>query len=499
MERYDAIIIGFGKGGKTLASDMASRGLKVAVVEKSEKMYGGTCINVGCIPTKYLILEAAKNKYKNYTSFVQYKDEYRRIIENKISLISTFRKKNFDNLDSKENIEIFTGEGSFVDAHTVEVKSKDRTFNIVGDKIFINTGAQTFYPPIKGLKESSYSYDSEGIMELKELPRSLVIIGGGYIGLEYAGMYKNFGSEVTVLEGSPVFMPREDKEIAEEVKKVMQNKGIDIRLGVKVTEIDGNTVIFEKDGKKDSLSADAILVAVGRKPNTEHLKLENAGVIKVTEIDGNTVIFEKDGKKDSLSADAILVAVGRKPNTEHLKLENAGVKVDERGAIVVDERLHTTQTNIWALGDVHGGPQFTYTSLDDYRIVKSELFGKGEYTLKDRHVIPYTVFLEPQFSRVGLTEEEAIKNGYEIKTSKMTPASPRMKISDETEGLLKVVVDAKTDKILGASLFIAQSGEVINTIALAMRTNQNYQVLRDGIYTHPTVTEILNDLFGGIK
>lgn len=452
MERYDAIIIGFGKGGKTLASDMASRGLKVAVVEKSEKMYGGTCINVGCIPTKYLILEAAKNKYKNYTSFVQYKDEYRRIIENKISLISTFRKKNFDNLDSKENIEIFTGEGSFVDAHTVEVKSKDRTFNIVGDKIFINTGAQTFYPPIKGLKESSYIYDSEGIMELKELPRSLVIIGGGYIGLEYAGMYKNFGSEVTVLEGSPVFMPREDKEIAEEVKKVMQNKGIDIRLGVKVTEIDGNTVIFEKDGKKDSLSADAILVAVGRKPNTEHLKLENAGV-----------------------------------------------KVDERGAIVVDERLHTTQTNIWVLGDVHGGPQFTYTSLDDYRIVKSELFGKGEYTLKDRHVIPYTVFLEPQFSRVGLTEEEAIKNGYEIKTSKMTPASPRMKISDETEGLLKVVVDAKTDKILGASLFIAQSGEVINTIALAMRTNQNYQVLRDGIYTHPTVTEILNDLFGGIK
>lgn len=452
MERYDAIIIGFGKGGKTLASDMASRGLKVAVVEKSEKMYGGTCINVGCIPTKYLILEAAKNKYKNYTSFVQYKDEYRRIIENKISLISTFRKKNFDNLDSKENIEIFTGEGSFVDAHTVEVKSKDRTFNIVGDKIFINTGAQTFYPPIKGLKESSYIYDSEGIMELKELPRSLVIIGGGYIGLEYAGMYKNFGFEVTVLEGSPVFMPREDKEIAEEVKKVMQNKGIDIRLGVKVTEIDGNTVIFEKDGKKDSLSADAILVAVGRKPNTEHLKLENAGV-----------------------------------------------KVDERGAIVVDERLHTTQTNIWVLGDVHGGPQFTYTSLDDYRIVKSELFGKGEYTLKDRHVIPYTVFLEPQFSRVGLTEEEAIKNGYEIKTSKMTPASPRMKISDETEGLLKVVVDAKTDKILGASLFIAQSGEVINTIALAMRTNQNYQVLRDGIYTHPTVTEILNDLFGGLE
>ncbi|WP_410208414.1 FAD-dependent oxidoreductase [Fusobacterium sp.] len=452
MKKYDAVIIGFGKGGKTLAGDMAGRGLKVAVVEKSDKMYGGTCINVGCIPTKYLILEAAKNRYKNFTSFVQYKDEYKKIIENKISLISSFRKKNFDNLDSKENIDIITGEGSFLDANTIEVKNKEGIFQISGDKIFINTGAETVYPPIKGLKESKYVYDSERIMELKELPKKLVIIGGGYIGLEYAGMYKNFGSQVVVLEGSPVFMLREDKEIAEEIKKVMTSRGIDIELGVKVLEIDGHNVIFQRDGKSETIEADAILVAVGRKPNTANLKLENAGV-----------------------------------------------KINERGAVVVDDRLHTSQENIWALGDVHGGLQFTYTSLDDYRIVRSELFDNGEYTLKDRKIVPYTVFIEPQFSRVGMTEEEARKNGYEVKTAKMNAASPRMKISGENEGVLKVVVDGKTNKILGASLFIAQSGEIINTIALAMKANINYQLLRDGIYTHPTVTEIFNDLFGGIK
>lgn len=452
MKKYDAVIIGFGKGGKTLAGDMAGRGLKVAVVEKSDKMYGGTCINVGCIPTKYLILEAAKNRYKNFTSFVQYKDEYKKIIENKISLISSFRKKNFDNLDSKENIDIITGEGSFLDANTIEVKNKEGIFQISGDKIFINTGAETVYPPIKGLKESKYVYDSERIMELKELPKKLVIIGGGYIGLEYAGMYKNFGSQVVVLEESPVFMLREDKEIAEEIKKVMTSRGIDIELGVKVLEIDGHNVIFQRDGKSETIEADAILVAVGRKPNTANLKLENAGV-----------------------------------------------KINERGAVVVDDRLHTSQENIWALGDVHGGLQFTYTSLDDYRIVRSELFDNGEYTLKDRKIVPYTVFIEPQFSRVGMTEEEARKNGYEVKTAKMNAASPRMKISGENEGVLKVVVDGKTNKILGASLFIAQSGEIINTIALAMKANINYQLLRDGIYTHPTVTEIFNDLFGGIK
>ena len=452
MKNYDAVVIGFGKGGKTLAGEMADKGWKVAVIEKSDKMYGGTCINVGCIPTKYLINEAAKNKFRKLNSFEEYAEEYKNIIENKGELISLFRKKNFDSLDVKENIDIYTGEGSFVDAKTIEIKSKEETIQIKGDRIFINTGAESIIPPIKGLRESKYMYDSEAVMELKELPEKLIIIGGGYIGLEYANMYNNFGSEVVVLEGSPLFIAREDREIADEIKKVMERKGIKFVLGAKVTEVEENIVKYEKDGT-------------------------------IEEIAGN----------------AILVAVGRKPNVKGLKLENAGVKLTERGAIAVDDYLHTSVEGIWAIGDVHGGLQFTYTSLDDYRIISDELFGNKKYSLKERGAVPYTVFIDPQFSRVGMTEEETIQKGYKIKTSKMPAVTPRMKISGETDGLLKTVVDAETGKILGASLFFAQSGEVINNIRLAMMADKDYTFLRDGIFTHPTMSETLNDLFGQIK
>ncbi len=452
MKNYDAVIIGFGKGGKTLAGEMANHGWKVAVVEKSNKMYGGTCINVGCIPTKYLIIEASKNKFKNLNSFEEYAEVYKNTIEKKNELISIFRKKNYDNLNDKENIDIYTGEGSFVNEKVIEIKLENEAIQIKGERIFINTGAETIIPPIKGLKENKYVYDSEAIMQLKELPKKLIIIGGGYIGLEYADMYNNFGAEVTVLEGSPLFIPREDREIANEIQKVMEKKGIKFVLGAKVTEV-----------------------------------LENK------------VSYEKDGQIESVDGDAILVAVGRKPNIKGLKLENVGIKITDRGAVLVDDNLHTSVDNVWAMGDVHGGLQFTYTSLDDYRIIRSELFGDKKYSLKERGPVPYTVFIEPQFSRVGMTEEEAIQKGYKVKTSKMPATTPRMKISGETDGLLKTVVDAETGKILGASLFFAQSGEVINNIRLAMMADKDYTFLRDGIFTHPTMSETLNDLFGQIK
>lgn len=295
-------------------------------------------------------------------------------------------------------------------------------------------------------------YDSEAVMELKELPEKLIIIGGGYIGLEYANMYNNFGSEVVVLEGSPLFIAREDREIADEIKKVMERKGIKFVLGAKVTEVEENIVKYEKDG---------------------------------------TI--------EEIAVDAILVAVGRKPNVKGLKLENAGVKLTERGAVAVDDYLHTSVEGIWAIGDVHGGLQFTYTSLDDYRIISNELFGNKKYSLKERGAVPYTVFIEPQFSRVGMTEEEAVQQGYKVKTAKMAAVNPRMKIYGDTDGLMKAIVDAETGKILGASLFFRQSGEVINSVSLAMMADKDYTFLRDGIFTHPTMSETLNDLFGLIK
>ncbi|WP_304157771.1 DUF5713 family protein [Fusobacterium ulcerans] len=241
-------------------------------------------------------------------------------------------------------------------------------------------------------------------------------------------------------------------KIADEIKKVMERKGIKFVLGAKVTEVEENIVKYEKDGT-------------------------------IEEIAGN----------------AILVAVGRKPNVKGLKLENAGVKLTERGAIAVDDYLHTSVEGIWAIGDVHGGLQFTYTSLDDYRIISDELFGNKKYSLKERGAVPYTVFIEPQFSRVGMTEEEAIQQGYKVKTAKMGAVNPRMKIYGDTDGLIKAVVDAETGKILGASLFFRQSGEVINSISLAMMAEKDYTFLRDGIFTHPTMSETLNELFSLIK
>lgn len=452
MKKYDAIVIGFGKAGKTLAGDMASRGQKVALIEKSNKMYGGTCINIGCIPTKYLILQGEKQKKQRELVKEELGAVYQETLKEKNKIISVLRQKNFSMLAEKENVDILDGTASFLSNKEIEVKMETETVQLTADKIFINTGAETVFPPIPGLKDNSYVYDSESIMELETLPKKLLIIGGGYIGLEFAGMFSNFGSEVTVLEGSPRFIPREDLDVAEEIKKGMEQQGIQILLGAKVNEISGNLVTYERNGETKTHEADAILIAVGRKPNIKALKLENTDI-----------------------------------------------KLTDRGAIEVDDQLHTSVEGIWAMGDVHGGLQFTYTSLDDYRIVRSELFGDGKYSLKKRIVVPYTVFLHPNFSRVGLTEEEAVKQGYEVKIAKMTPATPRMKIGNETEGFLKAVVDAKTGKILGVSLYCAYSGELINQVALTMVAEKDYTFLRDFIFTHPTASEMLNDLFAQIK
>lgn len=452
MKKYDAIVIGFGKAGKTLAGDMAARGYKVALIEKSKKMYGGTCINIGCIPTKYLILQSEKQKVERRFSRESLENLYEETIIEKNKIISVLRQKNFDMLAEKEDVDIYDGLASFLSNKEIEVKLEKETLQLTADKIFINTGAETVFPPILGLKDNKYVHDSESIMEARILPKKLVIIGGGYIGLEYAGMFSNFGAEVTVLEGSPRFIPREDVDVAEEIQKGMEKQEIKIVLGAKVTEV-----------------------------------LENR------------VMYEIAGERKFIEADAILIAVGRKPNIKELKLENTEITLSDRGAIKVDDRLHTSVDGIWAMGDVHGGLQFTYTSLDDYRIVRSELFGKGDYRLKDRKVVPYTVFLHPNFSRVGLTEEEALKQGYEVKVAKMLPVTPRMKIGNETDGYLKAIVDANTAKILGAALYCAYSGEVINQIAMAMVAEKEYTFLRDFIFTHPTASEMLNDLFAQIK
>lgn len=457
MEKYDAVIIGFGKGGKTLAGFLAGKGQNVALIEKSDKMYGGTCINVGCIPSKKLVNSTKVLKDKGLSSIEDKEKFYAESIENKNTLIGALRGKNYEMLASKENITVYDGTGSFVSKNVVNVENNGENVQIEGEKIFINTGAATIIPNIKGLKESNYVYTSTSIMELKELPKKLTIIGAGYIGLEFASMYSEFGSEVTVIDMGDRLMPREDEEIAERVKAILEAKGIKFLLKSKIEEISDRN---------------------------------DKGYVKISGENGESEV----------ESDAILVAIGRKPNTEGLNLEAAGVKTDERGAVVVDETLKTTADNIWAMGDVKGGLQFTYISLDDFRIIRDNVYGNGSRTINDRNVIPYSVFINPPLSRVGMTEKEAVEKGYEVKTGRLEAmAIPKGKIEGVTDGLLKTVVDAKTDKILGCTLLCNTSHEMINVVAAAIKAEQKYTFLKDMIFTHPTMSEALNDLFGSVK
>ena len=457
MKKYDAVIIGFGKGGKTLAGFLAGKGQNVALIEKSDKMYGGTCINVGCIPSKKLVNSTKVLKNKGLNSIEDKEKFYSESIDNKNTLIGALRGKNYEMLASKENITVYDGTGSFVSKNVVNIESNGENIQIEGEKIFINTGSTTIIPNIKGIKESNYVYTSTSIMELKELPKKLTIIGAGYIGLEFASMYSEFGSEVTVIDMGDRLMPREDEEIAERVKAILEAKGIKFLLKSKIEEISDRN---------------------------------NKGYVKISGENGESEV----------ESDAILVAIGRKPNTEGLNLEAAGVKTDERGAVAVDETLKTTADNIWAMGDVKGGLQFTYISLDDFRIIRDNVYGNGNRTINDRNVIPYSVFINPPLSRVGMTEKEAVEKGYEVKTGRLEAmAIPKGKIEGVTDGLLKTVVDATTDKILGCTLLCNTSHEMINVVAAAIKAEQKYTFLKDMIFTHPTMSEALNDLFGSVK
>ena len=450
--KYDAVIIGFGKGGKTMAGALGAAGKKVALIEKSDRMYGGTCINVGCIPTKSLVYRAGLAAAKG-GSFEEKAAAYKAAMEQKEDLTARLRGKNYQKLDSNPNITVIDGTASFQSPHVVEVEKDGRTFQVEGEQIFINTGSSAFIPPIEGLKGNPYVYTSEGLLNLTRLPARLVIIGGGYIGVEFSSIYASFGSKVTILQDGDIFLPREDEEIAGAVRESLESRGIRVMTGVKVKA------------------------------------LEQAG--------GKALVAVDNGKEvQKLEAEAVLVATGRRPNTAGLNLEAAGVEIGPRGGIVTDDSLTTTAPHIYAMGDVRGGLQFTYISLDDFRIVKSKVLGDGSYTLKERGAVPYSVFLIPPFSRVGLSEKEAVEKGYKVKVARLAAAAiPKAQVLEQPAGLLKAVIDEETGLILGAHLFCQESYEMINMIKLAMDAKVPYQVLGDTIYTHPTMSEAFNDLF----
>ncbi|QMA48397.1 pyridine nucleotide-disulfide oxidoreductase [Citrobacter freundii] len=441
MNQYQAIIIGFGKAGKTLAATLAKADWKVAIIEQSNTMYGGTCINIGCIPTKTLVHDA------------EMQHDFAAAMQRKTDVVRFLRDKNFHNLAGLDNVDVIEGRAEFVDNHTVRVIQATGTRELRGEKIFINTGAQSTMPDIKGLSSTPGVFDSTGLLNLAQRPQRLGILGGGYIGVEFASMFANFGSKVTIFEAAPLFLPREDRDVADAIARILRDKGVELIL--------------------------------------------NANVHSVSSQDGAVQIQMPE---ETHSVDALLIASGRKPATEALQLKNAGVDVNERGGIIVNRYLRTSADNIWAMGDVTGGLQFTYISLDDFRIVRDSLLGDGLRNTGDRQNVPYSVFMTPPLSRVGMSEAQARASGAEVQIVTLpVTAIPRARVMDDTRGMLKAVVDVNTQRILGVSLLCVDSHEMINIVKTVMDAGLPYTVLRDQIFTHPSMSESLNELFALVK
>lgn len=442
MKNFDSIIIWFWKWGKTLAATFAKRWEKVAVIEKSRKMYGWTCINIWCIPSKKLLTLSQENISKT-------PEFYKNAISEKNSLIQTLREKNFSMLNDLENIEIFDWEASFISEREVKVWEHI----LAWEKIFINTWAESVIPNIKWISNSKNVYTSTSLMDLAELPKDLIIIWAWFIGLEFASIYTDFSSKVTIVNKHSNILQDQDEEIVSEIVKDFENRWIVFENNAEIVEI------FDKDKKV-------------------FLKISQNWQEKI------------------LQADAVLLATWRKPNTKWLNLENAWVELTEKWAVKVDDRLQTSTKNIFAMWDVTWWPQFTYISLDDFRIIIDNLFWDKKRNTSDRTTFAYSLFLNPPFSRIWMTEKEAREKWKNIKVWKIFATNiPKAKILKNTNWLLKAVVDEDTGLILWASLYCVESQEIINIISLAMKHNLPYTALRDHIFTHPTVAEVLNDLF----
>ena len=438
--KFDKVIIGFGKAGKTLAVLAASKGEKVALIEKSSKMYGGTCINIACIPTKTLAVAASESL------------TFEEAISRKGDVVKRLNSKNYHMLADNDSITVFDGFGSFLDESTVLVESNGEKLELSADKIIINTGAESFIPKIEGIEEglqNSKIFTSTELLDNQEKIDSLAIIGGGFIGLEFASTFAKLGTKVTIFEKFDKILANEDDSMQKTIFDFLVSQGVNF-------EFEANIEAFE---------------------NTE-----------------NGILVKNNG--ENFAFDKVLVSVGRKPVTSKLNLEKAGIKTLENGGIWTDEKLQTSNPKVWAVGDVRGKEQFTYASLDDFRILRSQFYGNGEYSLNSRKNLPNSVFLQVPFSKVGLTEKQALAEGFEIKVKEIPAAAiPKLQLEFKTTGLLRAVVDAQTNKILGAALFCYNSPEVINIIKTAIDANLDYTVLRDQIFTHPTVAESLNDLF----
>lgn len=452
---FDAIIIGVGQAGNPLAARLASKGWRTAVVERS--FAGGTCINYGCTPTKTMIASArvayqCRRAAEYGIQAGGIKVAMAKVRSRKDAMVKMFREGVEKSLNDTKNLELIYGEARFLEQNRLSVSlRKGGTRVIKGKKIFINTGARPEIPEIEGLNSIDY-LDSTSIMDLTEVPEHLIIIGGGYIGLEFGQMFRRFGSTVTIIERSDQIASKEDPDVSEALQKIFQEDHIEVLCGSTV-----QTVSKEDDRVR--------------------------------------VKIRRGGDQMTIQGSHLLMASGRTPNTEALDLEKAGIEVDENKYIKVNERLETTGEGIYALGDVKKGPAFTHVSYDDYRIVAGNVLDSENKTTTGRY-IPYCVFTDPQLGRVGLTEKQAREKGYPVKIARMPmEKAARALETGETRGLMKVVIDDHTGQILGAAILGPEGGELMSVLQIAMMAKMPYTDIRDGIFAHPTLTESLNNLF----
>jgi len=456
---YDAIVIGTGQGGGPLASALAKAGLRTAIVERSD--VGGSCINVGCTPTKTMVASArvaylARRGADYGVRTAPVSVDLEVVRRRKREIVESFRSGSERRLTETEGLDLVRGEASFAGAHEVDVRLEGGAVRrLSAPRIFINTGARSITPPIPGIDRVP-TLDNASIMELGTVPEHLIVLGGGYIGLEFGQMFRRFGSAVTIVHRGRQLLAREDADIAEEVAKILIEDGIEVQLEAEAT------AVAEEKGR--------IRLTVGR-----------------------------EGQESIIEGSHLLVAVGRAPDTRALKVEAAGIKLDRAGFIEVDDRLETNVPGIYALGDVKPGPAFTHISYDDFRILRTNLIEHGNASIKDR-LVPYTVFIDPQLGRVGMSESEARRAGRKIRVAKMPMAwVARALEMDEPRGLMKAIVDAETDQILGAAILGVEGGEVMSAVQLAMMGKLPYTALKDGVFAHPTLAESLNNLFGNFQ
>ena len=458
-ENFDAIIIGSGQGGNPLALALANKGWQIALIERA--YVGGSCINYGCTPTKTMIASARVahliHRAQDYgidsvNGFVNFS----KIVKRKNDIVQSFRGGSRKKLTSKSNLTLIEGNACFTGKKLLEIElSKGGKKTIKSEYIIIDTGTSPAKPAIPGLDRDN-TLDSNSIMEIDKIPEHLLVIGGGYVGLEFGQMFHRFGSKVTIIQLEDQLLPLEEKDVAEEIVKILQQEGLQILLNAVTTNVD-------KSAK------DNIILSV-----------------------------KVNGKEQTIEGSHLLVATGRVPNTSFLNPAATGITLDKRGFIPVNDYLETSVPGIFAIGDVNGGPAFTHVSYDDHKILLKNILEQGNATTSGR-ILPYVVYIDPQLGRIGLNEKQAKEQGYDYRVAKIPMSWVARAIeTDETNGLMKAIIDYKTKQILGASILGKEGGELMTAIQIAMLGKLPYTALRDGMFAHPTLAESFNTLFGSV-